>query len=420
MIVTMIGSIEGLYIFISLLTLIVGILTVRIFHIKKKVKSQRLEILNLESPLSKADFISNVSHDIRTPLNTIIGISSLASGHLDDHQMLKDDLNKINVSSKHLLNLINSVLDMSKLKSGQIELKNEIVSIRRLLDEALIIFDDEIKRKGQHLNVYSNLDKLSFYTDGLRVKQIFINLISNASKYTKFGGDINIYLNKEIDLNNNCFIRFIIEDTGQGMTQEFLDKLFVPYSRSGQNDTSIEGTGLGTSIVKDIVRLLQGKIDVKSEVGVGTRFDILFPIKICESHDLGLVCHLDDRPLKLSARILVVDDGEINRIIVRTQAQKLGLQVDEADSGLNALELIVTNKYDLILMDVRMPGLNGYDTAKRIRSLGGTYKKIPIITMSADVFPEDKKKAEKSGMNEHIAKPLDLDSITEVLKKWLK
>ncbi len=512
---------------------------------------------------AKTDFLSRMSHDIRTPMNAIIGMTAIAGTHLDDKERMADALNKITVASRHLLGLINEVLDMSRIESGKVSLSVEEFNLSDLIDNLLNMVKTPIQEKGHHLVVHvMDIEHENVIGDSLRIQQAFVNIVGNAVKYTPDGGNICITISEKPTKKERegCF-EFVFEDDGIGMSKEFLEKIFDPFERAEDTRIStIQGTGLGMAITKNIVGMMNGDIKVESEVGKGSKFTVtiflelqneeimqvgewmVLPVLVvdddkisCESacdilEEIGMkgdwvlsgreaVCKVvekhrqnedyfavildwkmpemdgiqtakeirrqvgDDIPIiifsaydwadiemearaagvnafiskplfksrmlnvfkKLTSkeqenasehvldsisrkayegkRVLLVEDNELNREIAIEILQMAGLLVEAAENGKVAVDMVNTSQpgyYDLIFMDVQMPVMNGYQATSAIRSLGrGDSWSVPIIAMTANAFAEDVVAAKNAGMNEHIAKPLDIDKLEKVLEKWL-
>ncbi len=511
---------------------------------------------------AKSDFLSRMSHDIRTPMNAIIGMTAIAGAHIDDKERVKDSLAKISASSRHLLGIINDILDMSKIESGKINLNDENFNLSELLLNLLDMIRPQVKEHGHELKVHiHDIRHEDVIGDSLRIQQAFVNIMSNAIKYTPEGGVITVSVSEKPTAKTKmaCY-EFIFEDNGIGMTKEFLDKVFDPFERAEDLRTSkIQGTGLGMSITKNIVNMMGGQINVESEIGKGSRFTVTIFLKIqdtvdvdttalaglsvlvadddrisCENtsitlNDIGMdsewvlsgkeavekvTAHHeegneyfavildwkmpdltgiettreirrivgDEMPIIIisaydwsdielearaaganaflskpafksnltrlflgmvseddgrdadekfpaignydfsSMRVLLVEDNELNREIATEILEDTGMKVETAENGKQAVDLFETSSegyYDMILMDIQMPVMNGYDATDAIRSLGKKdSRSIPIIAMTANAFAEDIHAALSAGMNEHIAKPLDLPKLMACIQKW--
>lgn len=511
---------------------------------------------------AKTDFLSKMSHDIRTPMNAIIGMTAIAGAHLDDKERVKDSLGKISVSSKHLLSLINEVLDMSKIESGKIKLSEEKFNLAQLIDNLLDMIKPSIKQKNHNLKV--NIKRIwheDVIGDSMRIQQAFVNIMSNAVKYTDDGGEIGITISEKPTNQEDygCY-EFVFEDNGMGMSPEFVEHIFEPFTRAEDDRMNkIQGTGLGMAITQNVVQMMNGNIDVESEIGKGTKFTLTIFLKIqnvkAESveelkglkvlmvdkdvdarksacvilEEMGMVSEavssnekamerivsahevekdyfvvvldgeseeevvqitkkirqkvgLEIPRIVLSAydwseiemnaraagvdtfiskplfrsrltrvmknlvngeqhdvvqnpleviqeqdysdkRVLLVEDNALNREIAAAFLNMTGMKVEEAEDGKEAVNKFIDSPpryYDLIFMDVQMPIMNGYEATSAIRSLDRwDAKRIPIIAMTANAFVEDVQAAESAGMNEHMAKPLDIERLRDILKRWL-
>ena len=511
---------------------------------------------------AKSDFLARMSHDIRTPMNAIMGMTAVAAMHLDDRERLTDCLGKITVSSRHLLALINDVLDMSKIESGKVTLSEEPFSMADMVDSIVTIIRGQVNSKRQELKVHiSDIEHENVIGDTLRLRQVFVNILGNAVKFTPENGTITFSIREnESRIHGMACYEFVCEDTGIGMDEAFLKTIFDPFTRS-ENSVSrnIEGTGLGMSITRNIVRLMEGDIQVESQVGVGSRFTVQIHLKLqdLEAEDVEELANLrilvadDDRDSCIAAceilegigmqaewvssgeeavlrtrksheegddfaavildwkmpgkdgietareirqqvgdgvpiiilsaydwtevedrardagiqafiekplfrsrlvyalksvlsrddgkkqmemeelhqagfqgkRVLLVEDNELNREISEELLTAIGVEVEQAEDGKQAVEKVQSSSpyhYDLIFMDIQMPVMNGYEAARRIRSLDREDTgKVPIIAMTANAFADDVREAYDAGMNDHVAKPVEVGKLVEVLQKWL-
>ncbi|MBE5901381.1 MAG: response regulator [Lachnospiraceae bacterium] len=386
---------------------------------------------------AKTDFLSRMSHDIRTPMNAIIGMTDLAKEYIDDKERVKDSLEKITMSSQHLLGLINDVLDMSKIESGKLQIREESFSIQELIDGMLAMTNSSIEE--HHHNLKLSLEGVKHQRvigDSLRLEQVFINILNNATKYTPDGGEIEISVCEKAGASPECgHYEFSFKDNGIGMTKEFIKVLFEPFSR-GEDDriNRIQGTGLGMAIAKNVVRMMNGDIQVESEVGKGTIFTVSLNLKYAEeseadaagkvSEDKEKESHKDKKKVRFDGkRILVVEDNKLNREIICEILKLRGIQVEEAENGQEGVVQFETHEpgyYDMILMDIQMPVMNGYEATEEIRNHERQDgKTIPIIAMTANAFAEDVEAAKQAGMNEHMAKPIDMRRLIDVFKKYL-
>ncbi|MCI8426153.1 MAG: response regulator [Lachnospira sp.] len=412
---------------------------------------------------AKTKFLSNMSHDIRTPMNIIIGMAEIAYGNTDDKENVSNCLEKILLSSKHLLNLVNNVLDMSKIESGKMGLNNDKFNIIDLINEIASLSKPLIREKGHILSVnISDVVHREVIGDREKLIQVFMNLISNAIKYTFDEGNIDLYITEKNTNKNRigCY-EIIVQDNGIGMTQEYLKDLFVPFERANDSRIShIKGTGLGMPIVKNIVEMMNGDIQVESKIDVGTKFIITIFLEFQEilddSKDRRLITletdiHSDiiqmntqqvlkdiyqsnetpsDNFLQIYSEkdfsdkyMLIVEDNEFNAEVLGEILKSTGVHIDYAKNGQEAVDIITNTQkdyYNIILMDIKMPVMDGYAAAKAIRSLSGNYyKNIPIVAMTAHAFADDIRAAKRAGMDEHIAKPLDFKILMAILNKYL-
>ncbi len=381
--------------------------------------------------VAKSNFLFNMSHDIRTPLNAITGFTMMAQKYADNPERIRDYLNKIDTSGQQLLALINEVLEMSRIESGKLELNLSPVNVTESYSAMIAVFTAQAEAKNlafhhelrhiRHLNVWADVSKMS---------QITINVTGNAIKYTPAGGSIEFILEEEAcGREGYASYKLQVADTGIGMSSEFLEHLFDPFSRE-QNSTvsSIQGTGLGMAIVKDIVNFLGGRICVSSKPGEGTVFEITIDLKICDAPEiLEEDAGSSDSDFLKGKKVLVVEDNELNREITIDVLQDYGMLIEEATDGDIAVEMVrnslergESSYYDLIIMDVQMPHMNGFDATRAIRALPGMQEKhIPIIAMTANAFAEDAQKALEAGMDAHVAKPISIQKLLATLKKLM-
>ena len=377
---------------------------------------------------AKTTFLSNMSHDIRTPMNAIIGFTALAQTHLDHPDQVEDYLKKIHTSSAHLLGLINEILDMSRIESGIVKLEENQVNLPGILRDLHGIIQGQIDEKKQRLLIETfELTHEDVVTDKLRLNQVLLNIVGNAIKYTDIGGTIRVGMTeKTSDRPGYAGYEFSIRDNGIGMSPEFADHIFDAFAREHTSTVSgIQGTGLGMAIAKNIVDLMDGQITVKSKLGKGTEVLVRVDLKIGEgvadeTPDQALISHESFR----GKRILLVEDNDLNREIARTILEDAGIIVDTAEDGIEAVDLMskaTEEEYDLILMDIQMPKMDGYTATREIRTLKNNRKaNIPIVAMTANAFEEDRKKSLEAGMNGHIAKPIDIDILSKMLDQMFE
>lgn len=378
---------------------------------------------------SKSEFLSRMSHDIRTPMNAIIGMTAIAGTHLENPERVADCLNKITVSSKHLLSLINEVLDMSKIESGKIELEEEEFNLSDLIQNLMTIVRPSIQEKNHELEMHIvNVEHEDVIGDAMRLSQVFVNILGNAIKYTPPGGRLEMEIaEKPSKLYGYGCYEFIFKDNGIGMSEDFQRKIFEPFSRAEDSRVSkIEGTGLGMAIAMNIIHMMNGTITLESKLGEGSRFCVTVFLKQLSGG--GVI----ERPEKEKEhlekgfegkRILLAEDNELNREIAEEIIGNMGVLVESVENGKLAVERFEEmgeGYYDLIFMDIQMPVMNGYEAAKAIRkSRSKDAGQIPIIAMTANAFADDVMESKRAGMNEHIAKPLDIGHLIECMNRWL-
>lgn len=377
---------------------------------------------------AKTAFLNNMSHDIRTPMNAIIGFTSLAAEHLDDREIIRDYLEKISTSGKHLLSLINDVLDMSRIESGSVKIEKTNVYLPDVLEDLKTIILESVHAKQQKLLIkQQDVVHEDIITDKLRLTQVLLNIISNAVKFTPVGGTIHILVEEKASQKAGYAVySFCIKDNGIGMSKEFQEHVFDSFARERTvTESGITGTGLGMAITKNIVDLMGGTIHLTSKQGEGSEFIVTLECELADKtvQDKQSSCpkaekkHLDYSGKK----VLLVEDNELNREIATEILKSLGLKVDYAADGMEAVEIMSSeagNQYDMIFMDIQMPKMDGYTATREIRTLKDTKKaNVPIIAMMANAFDEDRKKAIKAGMNGHIAKPIDVNVILQNLDR---
>ena len=366
---------------------------------------------------AKSRFLANMSHDIRTPMNAILGMSTIAQTHLDDTQKVSECLKKIEISTKHLTGLINDILDMSYIESGRFTLKLDKFRLDEMLDTIVMISREHFERKNQTFEIkLNNISNMDVYGDRLRIQQVVMNVLENSAKYTPNSGIIEMVISQSETYEDHAVYTFLIKDTGKGMSKEFLDKLFMPFEREHIEDL-VEGTGLGMAIVKHVVDLMDGDIVVNSILDRGTEFKIRLPLRFAkEEKNTVTETNVDYGHLK-GKKVLVVDDNEINCTIACDYLEDIGVITEVAINGKEAFNMISSGeKYDAVLMDVRMPIMNGYDATKCIRAIDNDYaKQLVIIAMTANAFEEDVQKSYLAGMNYHISKPLNPKEVYDAL-----
>lgn len=363
---------------------------------------------------SKQEFLFNMSHDIRTPMNAIIGFTSLAQTHLDDKEMLDSYLKKISTSSEYLLSLINDVLDMSRIESGKLKIEESSVYLPSILDDIRDIVSSNVQKKQLSLNTdIVDLKDSNVLTDPLKLKQVLLNVVANAIKFTPSGGYVNLSL---VQKDGYGSYDFIVEDNGIGISKEFQEHIFEQFSREATSTVSgVQGTGLGLSISKAIVDMMGGSISVESESGKGSKFTISLCFKVTdETTDNKIIS--SNSIIDTNKKILLVEDNELNYEIAKTVLEEAGFIIDGASNGKEAVDKATNNTYDVILMDIQMPIMDGYEATKELRKLGN---RTPIIAMTANAFSEDRKKAKEVGMDGYIAKPIDVNKLVSIIMNIL-
>lgn len=387
---------------------------------------------------AKTAFLSNMSHDIRTPMNAIIGFTALATAHIDNTELVLDYLKKIRTSGQHLLSLINDVLDMSRIESGSVEIEYAAVHLPDILNDLKTIIQGSSYSRQQKLSIDTqDILHEDIITDKLRLTQVLLNISSNAVKFTPVGGRISIRASEEpCKRDGFTTVIFRVKDNGSGMSPEFRKHVFDSFSREHTvTENGIGGTGLGMAIAKNIVDMLGGTLQVESEVGKGTEFTVALECEIAgeavkqepvPEQEEPIKCenqkaHAESKRNYKGKKALLVEDNELNREIATAIIEEIGLEVDIAEDGTDAVNMMSSaegRKYDLIFMDIQMPKMDGYTATREIRTLDDPKcANIPIIAMTANAFEEDRKKAIKAGMNGHIAKPISADAILENLEQ---
>ena len=400
---------------------------------------------------SKTNFLSNMSHDIRTPMNAIIGFTALAVSHIDSRQTVLEYLKKIDISGKHLLALINDILDMSRIESGNVRLESAPVHLPDVLDELKTILQGSADAKRQRLSIETrNVTHEDVITDKLRLTQVLINIASNAVKYTQEAGTIDITVTERpCDEAGHSVYEISVKDDGIGVDREFQEHIFDLFARErNTTESGVQGAGLGLAIARNIVEMMNGTITLKSEKGKGSEFVVILKLQYAAvGHDAetGTITvakeisdaaeerpdgaasdtGADDRKKDIrrhaGLKILLAEDNELNREIATALMQEAGLIVDAVEDGSDAVERVVAapeDRYDLIFMDIQMPRMDGYTATKEIRTLNSNRKaNIPIYAMTANAFDEDRDKALMAGMNGHISKPISLEVILQELDR---
>ena len=377
---------------------------------------------------AKTRFLFNMSHDIRTPMNAIIGFSGLLEQNLDNKEKAKGYLKKIQVSSNLLLKIINQVLEMARIESGTATLNLEPCNLSELFHSVNFVFESDVKKKGLHFQVDSKVQHHYAFCDITKLQQIYLNIVSNAIKYTPADHAITVSV-IEVPSHKENYARyiFVCEDTGYGMSEEFLPHIFDEFTREHTTtENKISGTGLGLSIVKSMVDLMDGTIKVESIKGKGTKFTVDIALQIASKEDFTeeqvMTKEIVNNEMK-HKRILLAEDNDLNAEIAIEILKSEGYLVEHASHGQQCIEMLQNASdgyYDLVLMDIQMPFMNGYEACKEIRKMEDTQKaNIPIIAMTANAFEEDKQMAMQAGMNDYVPKPMDMKILNPILQKYL-
>ena len=377
-----------------------------------------------EASKAKTFFLSNMSHDIRTPLNAIIGYTALANQEGVTYEDKSEYIDKIETASRQLLDIVNDVLDMSRIESGKFSLEPTCVNLENCVQEVSDLVKVQLEAKKIELSISCDVSHKWVLCDKVMLDRALMNLLCNAGKFTEENGSVSLQLKELAGSDERGSYEFRIKDTGIGMSREFAERLFVPFERERTSTVSrIQGTGLGLAITKSIVDMMGGNITVWTEQGKGTEFTITVDFPLTEPEE-EICSNKEDQISFDGMRALLVEDNMINMEIAQMLLEQSGFLIETAENGKIALEMTAASEpgyYDVILMDIQMPVMDGYMAAKAIRSLPNTgLAGIPIIAMTANAFQEDIKKAEDAGMNGHIAKPLDVPSMKATLQQVLK
>ena len=376
---------------------------------------------------AKSTFLFNMSHDIRTPMNAIIGYADLASRHSDDPAKLKKYMENIQVCGQNLLMLLNNVLDLARIENDKTEMEYSVSDVEKDFRNCIAMFRNQADSKGQTLTVTTQLQYPYIYADIPHLTEVCTNLVSNAVKYTGAGGTIRCGVTQKPGKKEGwCDTVVTVADNGIGMSQEFQKHIFEPFERERTSTVSkVEGSGIGMGIVKKLVGLMGGTVEVESKIGVGSTFTVTIPCRIASEDEIQAKRAADpaDRESLRGTRILLTEDNDLNAEIATELLQEEGCTVDRAKDGVECVDMLekaANGTYQLILMDVQMPVMNGYDATKKIRRMDDPQKaNIPIVAMTANAFSEDKQVALDAGMNDHIAKPINMSVLVPTLRKYL-
>lgn len=392
---------------------------------EKKVAEEARRLAENASK-AKTSFLFNMSHDIRTPMNAIMGFTELLENNYEDKDKCLDYISKIKDSGHFLLTLIDNVLEMARIETGNAIIDESVCDMEKFIQSLHAVFEEQMKNKNIDFQIKADYTHRFLYGDDVKLREIFLNIVSNAYKYTMPGGRVSITVT-EMPYEKKGFGNYhvVVEDTGIGMSKEFLPHLFDEFAReSTYTANKIQGTGLGMAIVKQYVELMKGTIKVESELGRGTRFTIDIVHRFANDSE-QLEKNIKKKSIKnlKGKRILLAEDNDINAEIAVELLKQYEIRVDRAEDGLICVDKLIKseeNYYDMILMDIQMPNLNGYDAAHKIRALEGTRKaEIPIIAMTANAFEEDKKNAYEAGMNGHLSKPIEIKKMIETISDFI-
>lgn len=413
------------------------LLLVCVYHIlqNQRAKDREQQMLLRKSAAAaeaankaKSAFLFNMSHDIRTPMNAIIGYAELSRNHLHEPDKLSEYLSNIRTCGQKMLSIIDNILEIARIENNQIVLEESICNIEESFDSCIVMFNTAVQEKHQTITVHKQVANPYVYIDSSHLSEIVLNVISNAIKYTGQNGKIDCCLTQKPHEDADwCYMEISIADNGIGMSEEFQAHIFESFSREHSSTISgIEGTGLGMGIVKNLVELMHGTIEIQSSPGKGSTFTICIPCRTARKEEAEPRKSSSDRPQKTLAgkRILLAEDNDLNAEIAIELLSEEGLLVDRVSNGVacvEKLEKVAPDFYDLILMDIQMPVMNGYDATRKIRQLEDTFRSsIPIIAMTANAFAEDRQKALFVGMNDHVAKPVDMNVLIPVLEKHIR
>lgn len=381
-----------------------------------------------EGSRAKSSFLFAMSHDLRTPMNAIIGYADLMEKHWGEKELTTAYLQKLKEAGNFLMDLIGNILEVARIESGKETLTETAWNLCNLEDTLDLLLDRDISKKQLTLKKNIELQHPKVYCDVLKIREITMNLLSNAIKYTPEGGTIHFAIRElPYERDGYALVQTVVEDTGIGISKEYIPHLFEAFTREkSSSESGIMGTGLGLRIVKKFVDLMEGSIVVESEVGKGTRFTVTIPHRIATANEYISKENAKELPEEITlnnVRILLAEDNMLNAEIAMTLLADANAQVELAPDGEKAVSMLndaPVGYYDLILMDIQMPHMNGYEAAKYIRSLSDAHSQIPIIAMTANAFEEDRKRAIESGMNGYVTKPIKIEELISSIKKILK
>ena len=422
---------------ILIAALVSGVLTVGYWQYEMQRYKEALYAEKIERAAKRAEeaseaktrFLFNMSHDIRTPMNAIIGFSDLLEKHLDDKEKVHDYIKKIQLSGSFLLSLINYVLEMARIESGKATLRTEVGDAQELLGALNAVFEPAVEKKRLKYNCTLDVEHRFIICDVTKVREIVLNIISNSVKYTPEGGSVTVQI-KEIPWEKEGWTayRILVEDTGIGMGAEYLPHIFEEFTRERTStESKVVGAGLGLPIIKALIDLMGGTIQVESERGKGSKFEVILPFEIASEEEVkDSYVKKEEKPYNRSKekRILLAEDNELNAEIAITILEENGFKVERAEDGCKCVELFSekpTGYYSTILMDIQMPNMDGYTASRKIRGMEREdAKAIPIIALTANAFDEDRNKAFAAGMNGHIAKPIDVGRMVRTIGALVK
>ncbi len=405
-----------------------------ILYVNQSIKRNRADAIHMKelkrlseeaqsANRAKTAFLNSMSHDIRTPMNAVIGFSNLMEKNQDNPERLKDYISKIQDAGKVLLSIINNVLEMARIEKGSVEVDETAVCVEQFMETINSVFTESMREKNIEFTCEMNLVHKYVFGDILKIREVFLNLISNAYKYTESGGRVSVTMEElECDKPGCTIIKTTISDTGIGMDEDFVPHLFEEFTREkGSVGNKIEGTGLGMPIVKRLLDFMDGSIEVYSKKGKGSTFVVTIPHRIADKSDIvePIVVEVSQDDLK-GKRILVAEDNDLNYEIAEEILKDAGFIISRAEDGQVCVDKLLESpeEYDLVLMDIQMPNLNGYEATKKIRGLENSKaSSIPIVAMTANAFEEDKKAAFEAGMNGHISKPIVVPALMQTLKE---
>ena len=420
-----VDALENLRIFMvglacASILIFLSLIFIRYFFITRSqvYELEKARQIALEASTAKSKFLANMSHDIRTPMNAIVGMTAIATAHIDDQKQVQNCLRKITLSSKHLLGLINDVLDMSKIESGKLTLTTDQISLKEVVEGIVNIMQPQVKAKRQTFDIHvENILTENVWCDGVRLNQVLLNLLSNSTKYTPEGGSIQLSLSEEKSPKGENYIRIHIKvkDNGIGMSPDFLKRIYEPYSRAdGVRVSKTQGTGLGMAITKYIVEAMEGSLNITSELDKGTEVSLTFDFENAVALEMDMVLP--------SWNMLVVDDDELLCRTAIDTLKTIGINADWVLSGEKAIELVIQHHqkrddYQIILLDWKLPGMNGIQVAKEIRRNLGD--EVPILLISAYDWSEFEAEAREAGISGFISKPLFKSTLYHALRQYM-